>query len=103
MPIGSQTLAIMDSASAPDTSVDPTQVPLYQKDFDTLKAMAAGVGPGREFWFGTHRPLWGAITFMGAPAGGNATMIEAAGDLSAFCRHLADAGGPYPQLRGDQL
>jgi len=84
VPIGSQTLAILDSASAPDTSVDPTQVPLYQKDFDTLKAMAAGVGPGRELWFGTHRPLWGAITFMGAPAGGNATMIQAAGDLSAF-------------------
>ncbi|MEI9991887.1 MAG: metallophosphoesterase [Rhizomicrobium sp.] len=80
---GSQTIAIMDSASAPDTSVDPAQVPLYEKDFEALKAMA-DVGPGRELWLGTHRPLWGAITFLGLPAGGNATMIKAAGDLSAF-------------------
>ena len=80
---GGQIIAIMDSASAPDTSVDPAQVPLYQKDFETLKALA-NVGPGRELWLGTHRPLWGAITFLGLPAGGNATMIKAAGDLSAF-------------------
>ncbi len=80
---GSQTIAIMDSASAPDQTVDPVQVPLYQKDFETLKVMA-DVGPGRELWLGTHRPLWGAISFLGLPAGGNATMIEAAGDLSAF-------------------
>ncbi len=80
---GSQTIAIMDSASAPDTSVDPQQVPLFEKDFEALKAMA-NVGAGRELWLGTHRPLWAAITFMGLPAGGNATMIKAAGDLSAF-------------------
>jgi hypothetical protein len=80
---GSQTIAVMDSASAPDTSVDPQLVPLYQKDFESLKAMA-NVGSSRELWLASHRPLWGAITFLGAPAGGNATMIKAAGDLSAF-------------------
>jgi hypothetical protein len=83
VPVGGQLVAVMDSSSASDTSAEPAQVQLYQKDFEALKAMA-NVGPGRELWLATHRPLWGAITFMGAPAGGNATMIKAAGDLSAF-------------------
>ena len=83
VPVGEQLVAVMDSSSASDTSAEPAQVQLYQKDFEALKAMA-NVGPGRELWLATHRPLWGAITFMGAPAGGNATMIKAAGDLSAF-------------------
>jgi hypothetical protein len=80
---GAQTIAVMDSAGAPDTSIDAAQVPLYEKDFEALKAIA-NVGVGREIWLASHRPLWGAISYMGAPAGGNATMIEAAGDLSAF-------------------
>ena len=80
---GGQTIAVMDSSSAPDQTVDPQQLPLYQKDFETLKALA-NIGPGRELWLASHRPIWGAITFLGAPAGGNATMIKAAGDLSAF-------------------
>lgn len=81
--LGGQTVAVMDSASAPDTSVDPSQVPLYADDFASLPALAANA-PGHEIWLASHRPLWAAITFMGAPAGGNATMIKAAGDLSAF-------------------
>ena len=64
--------------------LDTAAVPGYQKDFDTLKALGRGLPAGRELWFATHRPLWGAITYMGLPAGGNATMIKAAGDLSAF-------------------
>ncbi|MEI9996997.1 MAG: metallophosphoesterase [Rhizomicrobium sp.] len=83
VPVGSRTLAILDSADASDRPVDEKAVPLYAKDFETLKAMA-NAGPGRELWLGTHRPIWAAISFMGIPAGGNATMIEAAGDLSAF-------------------
>ncbi|HJW41429.1 MAG TPA: metallophosphoesterase [Rhizomicrobium sp.] len=83
VPVGSQIVAIMDSSSAPDTSVDPAQLPLYQQDFEALKAMA-NLGSGHELWLASHRPIWGAISFMGAPAGGNATMIKAAGDLSVF-------------------
>jgi hypothetical protein len=81
--VGSQTLAIMDSASAADTPLDEKSVPLYAKDFEALKAMA-NVGVGRELWLATHRPIWGVISYMGAPAGGNATMIKAAGDMAAF-------------------
>ncbi len=45
----------------------------------------ANVGTGRELWLATHRPIWAAISGpLGLPIGGNATMISAAGDLSAF-------------------
>jgi hypothetical protein len=84
VPFGSQTVAMIDSASAADVPLDTAAVPAYQKDFDTLKAMGQGLTAGHELWFATHRPLWAAITYMGLPAGGNATMIKAAGDLSAF-------------------
>jgi hypothetical protein len=83
VPVSNEIVAVMDSSGAPDTSVDPAQLPLFQKDFEALKAMA-NPGSGRELWLASHRPIWGAISFMGAPAGGNATMIKAAGDLSAF-------------------
>ena len=82
--IGSESLAIIDSASAADTPLDEKAVPAYQSDFATLKSWGAGVAQGHELWFATHRPLWGAIRYLGLPAGGNATMIKAAGDLSAF-------------------
>jgi calcineurin-like phosphoesterase family protein len=84
VPFGSETVAMIDSASAADVPLDESSVPAYQKDFDALKAMGQELAPGHELWFATHRPLWGAISYMGAPAGGNATMIKAAGDLSAF-------------------
>ncbi|MEJ1969385.1 MAG: metallophosphoesterase [Rhizomicrobium sp.] len=81
--VGSQTVAILDSAAAADTPLDEAAVPAYAKDFEALKAIA-NVGAGREIWLATHRPLWGVLTYKGLPAGGNATMIAAAGDLSAF-------------------
>jgi hypothetical protein len=84
VPLGAETVAMIDSASASDVPLDETAVPSYQKDFATLKTMGQGLPAGHELWFATHRPLWGAISYMGAPAGGNATMIKAAGDLSAF-------------------
>ena len=84
VPFGSETIAMIDSASAADVPLDSAAVPAYQKDFDTLKAMGQGLPPGHELWLATHRPLWAAISYMGAPAGGNATMIAATGDLSAF-------------------
>jgi hypothetical protein len=81
--VGSQAIAVMDSAAAADTPLDEAAVPTYAKDFEALKAMA-NVGPGRELWLATHRPIWGVVRYMGLAAGGNATMIKAAGDLSAF-------------------
>jgi hypothetical protein len=81
--VGGQVVAVTDSASAADTPLDEKAVPDYAKDFETLKAIA-NTGAGREIWLASHRPIWGVITFNGLPAGGNATMIKATGDLSAF-------------------
>jgi hypothetical protein len=81
---GAQWIAVVDNANASDTSVDETVVPSYQKDFATLTAIA-NTGPGHELWLVAHRPIWGAISGpLGLPVGGNATLIKAAGDLSAF-------------------
>ena len=80
---GDQEFAMLDSASAADTPLDESAVPLYAKDFALIEDMARN-GPGHPMWLATHRPLWGVITYNGIPAGGNATMIKAAGDLSAF-------------------
>ncbi|MBL6936937.1 MAG: metallophosphoesterase [Alphaproteobacteria bacterium] len=81
--VGGQLVAVMDSASAADTPLDEKAVPDYVRDFEALKAIAS-TGTGQEIWLASHRPIWGVITFNGLPAGGNATMIKAAGDLSAF-------------------
>jgi hypothetical protein len=81
---GSQTIAVMDNASASDTSVDDKSVALYRADFDALKGLG-NVSPEGELWLASHRPIWAAISGpLGIPIGGNATMIEASGDLSAF-------------------
>ena len=81
---GSQTIAVMDNASASDTSVDDKAVAVYRADFEALKAIA-NVGVGQELWLAAHRPIWAAITGpLGVPIGGNATLIAAAGDLSTF-------------------
>ena len=81
---GDQAIAVMDNASASDTSVDEKSVALYRADFDMLKALA-NVGAGRELWLAAHRPIWAAITGpLGIPIGGNATLIAASGDLSTF-------------------
>jgi hypothetical protein len=79
--VGDQEIAMLDSASAADTPLDESAVPGYAKDFALLADMARN-GPGHPLWLASHRPMWGVITFKGIPAGGNATMIKAAGDLS---------------------
>ena len=83
VPVGSQMVAVMDSASASDTSAPDADVATYAKDFETLKAIA-NVGSGHELWLVSHRPVWGVIPSKSPPVGGNATMIQAAGDLSVF-------------------
>ena len=80
--VGSQKILVMDNASASDTSVDDKSVALYRQDFDTLKALSGGAG---GVWLAAHRPIWAAIKGpLGIPIGGNATLIAASGDLSAF-------------------
>ena len=82
--VGEQAIAVMDNASASDTSVVDNSVAIYVADFEALKAIA-NVGTGRQLWLAAHRPIWAAIRGpLGIPIGGNATLIKAAGDLSAF-------------------
>ncbi|MBS0470472.1 MAG: metallophosphoesterase [Proteobacteria bacterium] len=81
--IGSQAIAVTDTASAADVPIDTAAVPTYAKDFETLQTLAAG-SSGHEIWLATHRPILGVLMYGGAPVGGNATMLAASGDLSAF-------------------
>jgi Calcineurin-like phosphoesterase len=81
---GAQSIMVMDNASASDTSVDEASVALYRADFAALEAMARAQ-PGQKMWLAAHRPIWAAISGpLGIPIGGNATLIAASGDLSAF-------------------
>jgi hypothetical protein len=81
---GGQSIVVMDNASASDTSVDDASVAVYRADFAALKAMAAE-DAGRRMWLAAHRPIWAAISGpLGIPIGGNATLIAASGDLTAF-------------------
>lgn len=73
VPLGGVTLAAMDNADAPDTSINDTLVPLYEKEFQDLAAVPAPV------WYVGHRPIWAAISGpLNIPIGGNATIIAAA-------------------------
>ena len=81
---GEQSIAVMDNASASDTSVDDASVAVYRADFAALKAMA-DEDAGRRMWLAAHRPIWAAISGpLGIPIGGNATLIAASDDLTAF-------------------
>jgi hypothetical protein len=72
VPLGGVTLAAMDNADAPDTSIDDRLVPIYEKEFQDLASVAAPV------WYAGHRPIWAAISGpLNIPIGGNATIIAA--------------------------
>lgn len=72
VPLGPVNLVVMDTANAPDTSVDPGVVPTYQKEFADL---ASAPGPS---WLLLHRPIWAAVSGpLGVPVGGNQTLIAA--------------------------
>lgn len=71
VPLGAMTLAVLDDANAPDTSVDGSLVPIYTADFAAL----ASVGP-KPLWLTMHRPIWGAMEGpLGFAVGGNRTLI----------------------------
>jgi hypothetical protein len=74
VPLKAMTLVVMDNASAPDTAVDASAVPVYRKELTDL-------GNGQmPVWALMHRPIWAAVSGpLGVPIGGNATEIEAAG------------------------
>lgn len=68
-------LAVMDDATASDTSVVGTELPAYEQDLQSLAAIPAPV------WFVHHRPIWAAISGpLDIPIGGNKTLIAAVGD-----------------------
>ena len=70
--LGGVTLAAMDNADAPDTSIDDKLVPIYEKEFRDLANISAPV------WYVGHRPIWAAISGpLNLPIGGNATIIAA--------------------------
>jgi len=72
VPLGGVTLAAMDNADAPDTSIDDRLVPIYEKEFHDLAEVAA------PLWYAGHRPIWAAISGpLNIPIGGNATIIAA--------------------------
>jgi len=81
---GDQTILVLDNASASDTSIEDASVAVYRADFAELEAMEEA-RPGQAMWLAAHRPIWAAISGpLGIPIGGNATLIAASGDLSAF-------------------
>jgi len=72
---GAVRLAVMDDASASETSINKTDLPVYAAEIAGLAKIPAPV------WFVHHRPIWAAISGpLGIPAGGNRTLIAAAGD-----------------------
>lgn len=71
--IGAARLAVMDDATAPETSVNKTDLPVYAAEIAGLGNIPAPV------WFVHHRPVWAAVSGpLGIPAGGNRTLIGAA-------------------------
>lgn len=74
VPLAAMKLVVMDNASAPDTAVDASAVPVYRQELTALGSETSPV------WLLMHRPIWAAVSGpLGVPVGGNATMIEAAG------------------------
>jgi len=70
--LGAMRLAVMDDATAQDTSFDRDASPVYAAELTGLAAIPAPV------WFIHHRPIWAAITGpLGIPIGGNLALIDA--------------------------
>jgi hypothetical protein len=76
--LGTLRLAVMDDASAPEMTVNQTDLPAYAAEIAALGQIAPPV------WFVHHRPIWAAITGpLGIPIGGNRTLVRAAHDAAA--------------------
>ncbi len=69
--LGTVTLGIVDTASAPDTELKQDMAQAYAADLQSLASLPAPV------WLVQHRPDFGAIAGpMGIPIGGNETLIS---------------------------
>jgi len=76
--LGELRLAVMDDATAQDTSLNRDDSPVYVAELTSLAALKAPV------WFVHHRPIWAAISGpLGIPIGGNLELIDAARIASA--------------------
>lgn len=76
--LGDLALAVLDSADAEDTKIDPKKTPAYRADLAALMQPSA-----MPVWLLTHRPLWAAISGpLDIPIGGNVQMIAAAEDIA---------------------
>jgi hypothetical protein len=66
---GSVTLAVLDTASAPETETVDSMASAYAEDLQSLAKLPSPV------WMLQHRPIWGAISGpLDIPIGGNLTL-----------------------------
>jgi len=79
VPAGSVSFAIIDDASAPDTSIDANAAASFHDDLASLANLST------PLWLVMHKPIWGAITGpLVVPVGGNATLISAVGGKASL-------------------
>ncbi len=79
--LGHMRLAVMDDATAGETSVATADLPSYTSELAGLAAIPAPV------WFVHHRPIWAAISGpLDIPIGGNLTLMEAASEAGLIPR-----------------
>ncbi len=79
VPAGSVSLAVIDNASAPDTSIDANAAANFHDDLGSLANQSS------PLWLVMHKPIWAAITGpLGVPIGGNATLISAFGGKASL-------------------
>jgi len=78
IPVGSQTLVVMDTAVANDTTASNAQVAQFREQLQMVGQLAGDNG-----WLLTHRPIWGPVVPSGTTtlATGNVT-LQAAADNS---------------------
>ncbi|HWU24818.1 MAG TPA: metallophosphoesterase, partial [Rhizomicrobium sp.] len=107
VPLGLETLIVMDNANAVDRGGSDELVQSYAQDFKAL----AGSSP-EPVWLAMHHPIWGVARFQfGIVVGGNTTLEDAeetvgipsnvdlmlAGHIHTF-EAINYAGGLPPQL-----
>jgi hypothetical protein len=74
IPFAGLHLVVSDNADAPEKDVTEKVVPTYRAE---IAALANEKAPA---WLLNHRPIWGLVSGpLGIPAGGNQTLIAAAG------------------------
>lgn len=71
--LGDLRLAVMDDATAEETSLNRDASPIYAGELAGMAKIPAPV------WFVHHRPIWAAVSGpLGIPIGGNLQLIDAA-------------------------